>query len=545
MSGYAEGILVLLAINVVYAYAAYLPIAAGQLNLGVAGFAAIGGYFSAYLSTNIAMSPLLAIPLGGAAAGLIGLAVAVPVLRTRGIYLALATFALGEIVRAAILNLEIVGGAAGYPVTAYIRLPTVALFALGVTVLVWLLFATRFGVAITAVHDDERVADLMGLNVRAFQVAAFTIGSALAGIGGGLYAHHFSYIEAQYFSISLSISIVLFVLFGGTQSVVGPLLGAAVFTLLPEVLRGSAQWRYVLFAAILIVVMVVRPQGLVTGAQIRRLLGMRSDAEGANRVTSSGPILMLDNVSKHFGGLAVIENLSFSVRRGTCTGLIGPNGAGKTTVFNLITGVYPIDEGRILIDDVDIAHIPSRRRIHHGVARNFQNIRLMPHLSAMENVLIGQHCRNSGFFGVLQPVNLIPGNRWREEARAALSDAGLGQYERATVGSLPYGLQKRIELVRALMAEPRLLLLDEPAAGLNPAETDALRDRITTICRDRGITLLVVEHDMQFVGALCSEVIVLNFGRKIAEGTPEKVREDALVREAYLGTDAAEQPHAS
>jgi branched-chain amino acid transport system ATP-binding protein len=262
-------------------------------------------------------------------------------------------------------------------------------------------------------------------------------------------------------------------------------------------------------------------------------------------VTSSGPILMLDDVSKHFGGLAVIENLSFSVRRGTCTGLIGPNGAGKTTVFNLITGVYPIDEGRILIDDVDIAQIPSRRRIHHGVARNFQNIRLMPHLSAMENVLIGQHCRNSGFFGVLQPVNLIPGNRWREEARAALSDAGLGQYERATVGSLPYGLQKRIELVRALMAEPRLLLLDEPAAGLNPAETDALRDRITTICRDRGITLLVVEHDMQFVGALCSEVIVLNFGRKIAEGTPEKVREDALVREAYLGTDATEQPHAS
>ena len=546
MSGYVEGILVLLAINVVYAYAAFLPIAAGQFNLGVAGFAAIGGYFSAYLSTNIAMSPLLAIPLGGAAAGLIGLAVAVPVLRTRGIYLALATFALGEIVRASILNLEVVGGAAGYPVTAYIRLPTVALFALGVTVLVWLLFATRFGVAITAVHDDERVADLMGLNVRAFQVAAFTIGSAIAGIGGGLYAHHFSYIEAQYFSISLSISIVLYVLFGGTQSVVGPLLGAAVFTLLPEVLRGSAQWRYVLFAAILIVVMVVRPQGLVTGAQIRRLLGMRSDApEGANRVTGSGPILTLDNVSKHFGGLAVIENLSFSVRRGTCTGLIGPNGAGKTTVFNLITGVYPIDEGRILIDDVDIAQIPSRRRIHHGVARNFQNIRLMPHLSAMENVLVGQHCRNSGFFGVLQPVNLIPGNRWREEARAALTDAGLGQYERATVGSLPYGLQKRIELVRALMAQPRLLLLDEPAAGLNPAETDALRDRITTICRDRGITLLVVEHDMQFVGALCSEVIVLNFGRKIAEGTPEQVREDALVREAYLGTDATEQPHAS
>jgi branched-chain amino acid transport system permease protein len=280
MSGYVEGISVLLAINIVLAYAAFLPMAAGQLNLGVAGFAAIGGYMSAFLSNKAALAAIVAIPLGGIAAGLVALAVAVPVLRTRGIYLALATFALGEIVRATILNLEVVGGAAGYPVAAFIRFPTIAVFALVVIACVALLFATRFGIAITAVHDDERVADLMGLDVRAFLDAAFTLGSAIAGIGGGLYAHHFSYIVAQYFSISLSISIVLYVLFGGTQSVIGPLLGAAVFTLLPELLRGSAQWRYVLFAAILIVVMVIRPQGLVTGAQIRRLFGLRSRASG-------------------------------------------------------------------------------------------------------------------------------------------------------------------------------------------------------------------------------------------------------------------------
>src|SRR6202171_2124614 len=279
MSGYVEGVLVLLAINIVFAYGAFLPIAAGQLNLGVAGFAAIGGYASAWLSNTLAISALLAIPLGGLAAGTVALAVAVPVLRTRGIYLALATFALGEIVRASILNLAVVGGAAGYPVAAFIRFPVIAFFALGVTAFVWLLFATRFGIAITAVHDDERVADLMGLNVRAFQVAAFVLGSILAGIGGGLYAHHFSYVEAQYFGISLSISIVLYVLFGGTQSALGPLIGAAVFTLLPVLLRGSAQWRYVLFAAVLIVVMVVRPQGLVTGAQVRRLLGFTRDPD--------------------------------------------------------------------------------------------------------------------------------------------------------------------------------------------------------------------------------------------------------------------------
>jgi ABC-type branched-subunit amino acid transport system ATPase component len=258
-------------------------------------------------------------------------------------------------------------------------------------------------------------------------------------------------------------------------------------------------------------------------------------------------ILTLDGVAKSFGGLRVVEDLSFAVCRGSCTGLIGPNGAGKTTVFDLVTGVYPIDAGRILLDGVDLGRIPSRRRIHHGVARNFQNTRLMPHLSALENVLVGQHCRNNGWRGVLQPVALVPRNRWREEARAALADAGLAGYERATVGNLPYGVQKRIELVRALVAKPRLLLLDEPAAGLNPAETDALREHLATTRAGRGISLLLVEHDMHFVGALCEQVIVLNFGRKIAQGTPAQIREDAVVREAYLGLEAApaEQRHAS
>ena len=262
-------------------------------------------------------------------------------------------------------------------------------------------------------------------------------------------------------------------------------------------------------------------------------------------MTASGPLLELDNVSKHFGGLSVIDGLSLAVNRGSCTGLIGPNGAGKTTVFNLITGFYPLDAGRIVLDGIDISQMPSRHRVRYGVARNFQNIRLMPHLSAIENVMIGQHCRNRGLLGVLQPVGLIPGNRWRQEARAALAEVGLAAYERAPVGSLPYGVQKRIELVRALMSKPALLLLDEPAAGLNPVETELLRAHISALCRDRNITLLVVEHDMQFVGALCDHVIVLNFGRKIAEGTSEQIREHPLVKEAYLGPEEAEECRAA
>jgi branched-chain amino acid transport system permease protein len=286
MSGYLEGVLVLLAVNIVFAYGGFLPLAAGQLNLGLAGFAAIGAYASAYLSNIFQLSPLIAIPAAGIAAGIVALIVAVPVLRTRGIYLALATFALGQIVQAIILNLQVVGGAAGYPVAAFIRLPTIAVFAVIVAALVWLLFATRFGIAVTAVHDDERVADLMGIDVRAFQIAAFVLGSTIAGVGGGLYAHHFSFIEAQYFNISLSITIVLYVLLGGTQTVLGPLLGAVVFTLLPEVLRASANWRYVVFASALIVIMALRPEGLVTGAQLRRLVSW--DRKGPRKGDSAG-----------------------------------------------------------------------------------------------------------------------------------------------------------------------------------------------------------------------------------------------------------------
>jgi branched-chain amino acid transport system permease protein len=289
MSGYLEGILVLLAINVVFAYGAYLPLAAGQLNLGLAGFAAIGAYTSAYLSNNFAVIPILAIPLGALVAGLVALVIAMPVLRTRGIYLALATFAVGQIVKAVLLNLEFVGGAAGYPVAAIIGLPVVIVFAAAVFVFVSLLFGTRFGIAVRAVQDDERVADLMGVDVRSFQVVAFSLGAAIAGIGGGLYAHYFSYIEAQYFNVSLSITIVLYVLLGGSQTAVGPLIGASVFTLLPELLRGSANWRYVAFAAGVIVLMAIRPEGLITRTQLRRLFEWRPAPQAEARPLERAP----------------------------------------------------------------------------------------------------------------------------------------------------------------------------------------------------------------------------------------------------------------
>ena len=246
--------------------------------------------------------------------------------------------------------------------------------------------------------------------------------------------------------------------------------------------------------------------------------------------------LELEGLSKSFGGLKVIDGLSFGVERGERLALIGPNGAGKTTVFNLITGVYPVDGGRMLLEGEDITHLASRYRIRRGLARTFQNIRLMPHLSVLENVMIAQYARSPGLAAMLQPVGLGRRNRWRDEARAALRDSGLEAYAEDTAGALPYGIQKRVELVRALAAGPRVLLLDEPAAGLNPAETEALHKALDAIA-SRGVTLVVVEHDMHFVGRLCNRVVVLNFGVKIAECSVSEIHADRRVREAYLGTE--------
>ncbi len=247
-------------------------------------------------------------------------------------------------------------------------------------------------------------------------------------------------------------------------------------------------------------------------------------------------VLTIDGLSKSFGGLKVIDDVSFGVRRGSRTALIGPNGAGKTTVFNLLTGVYPVDTGRIVLDGTDITSAKSKNRVVHGLSRSFQNIRLMPHLSTVENVMLGQQARARGVGGQLFPLGLLPGNKWRREAEAALGDAGLGSYPGQVVADLPYGIQKRIEVVRAMVSRPKVLLLDEPAAGLNDVETRELQ-RLLERVSARGVTILVVEHDMHFVRNLCDHIVALNFGKKIFEGDPDAVGRDPAVLEAYLGKD--------
>ena len=249
----------------------------------------------------------------------------------------------------------------------------------------------------------------------------------------------------------------------------------------------------------------------------------------------SDPILSVERVDKHFGGVVVLEDVSFDVVSGSRHALIGPNGAGKTTLFNIISGVYRPDRGAIRLNGQDLADIPSRRRIAMGMARSFQNIRLMPHLSVVENVMLGQHAR-PGLLRKLKPLGLMPRSSEKTEALDLLRTFGLDPHRGQVVANLPYGVRKKIEVARALMARPELLLLDEPAAGLNPSETAALRDFLLDIS-DHGVTLLVVEHDMPFVNSLCGHVTVMNFGRRIYDGPAEGVRESRAVLEAYLGTD--------
>jgi branched-chain amino acid transport system ATP-binding protein len=252
-------------------------------------------------------------------------------------------------------------------------------------------------------------------------------------------------------------------------------------------------------------------------------------------------VLNFKSVNKSFGGLKVIDDISFDIKEGSRTALIGPNGAGKTTIFNLLSGIYEVDTGSITLGNEDITNIPARKRINMGMSRSFQNIRLMPHLSTVENVMLGQHHLANSAVDFFLPLGLFRKNKWAMQAEHALFNAGLETYSGQVVSELPYGIQKRIEVVRALVSNPKLLLLDEPAAGLNSTETSDLQTLLEKVSSN-GTTLLVVEHDMNFVRNLCQHVVVLNFGKKIFEGTPDDVSKNPHVLEAYLGSDDNDAP---
>lgn len=271
MSGYLAGTLAILCINLIFAYGIFVSAAAGQINLGGAGFQAIGAYATGWLAGTMGLPVWYSIPAAAAISGIVGFLIAFPVLRTRGVYLVLATFAVGEVVSGYLLHSATFGGAMGMVVPVHIELWVLIACALGVTLVTFYLMATRLGLAMRSINDDEEATIVIGVNVRAVQVAAFTIGGAFTGLSGALYAHNYGFVEAQYFNALLSIYVLLFVLIGGAQTAWGPLAGSLFFTLLPELFRVGGAWRYVIFGVLIVLMMIFRPEGMVTRDLLRRM----------------------------------------------------------------------------------------------------------------------------------------------------------------------------------------------------------------------------------------------------------------------------------
>jgi branched-chain amino acid transport system ATP-binding protein/branched-chain amino acid transport system permease protein len=530
---------------------------AGQLSIGQGAFYGIGAYAAAILTVTAGWSFWLATPVATALAAAVGVLVSLPVLRVRGIYLGMATFGFAEIVHVVLRSWEgLTRGVLGISGI----LPPIALgvdfgsqerfyYLVLAAVLASLLLSHRIyqsavGHALLAVRDDELAAGLLGIDTTAHKVAAFGVAAGLAGLAGSLFAHYLTYISPENFASVESILIVTMLIVGGRGNTLGALVGAGLLVALPEALRVVNVYRLLIYGLLLVGAAVFRPAGLVgrVGLARRRAAPAPEPATPARPgAARPGPLLRVEDLQVRFGGLVALDGVSFAVAPGEIYGVIGPNGAGKTTLFNAITGVAPVVRGRVELDGQDLLAQAPYRRARAGVARTFQNIRAFAGMRVWETVEVGCHARlRRGAVAHLlgTPAARAEAGGVRSRADALLGFVGLGDAADQLARNLPYGHQRRLEIARALATGPRLLLLDEPAAGMNEAECEELVLLIRRI-RDQGVTVLLVEHHMQVVMAACDRILVLNFGRPIAEGPPGVIREDPAVNAAYLGTDPA------
>lgn len=556
LSRYYTGIVMMVGINIILTASLNLTTGyLGQLALGHAGFMSVGAYgaalFTLYSGLPSGVSFPVALLIGGIIAAMFGIAIGIPALRLKGDYLAIITLGFGEIIRVLITNVEFTGGAKGLRgiprITNFAYVYIVVVITL---VVLFTLLRSRQGRAIISIREDEVAAEASGINTTYYKLLAFTISAFFAGVAGGLYAHYLSVLDPANFDFNYSIEILVMVVLGGMGSLTGSVIAAIVLTILPEALRDFASARMLIYSIVLIVMMIFRPSGLL-GTREFSLWGMimriknmivkpgdKSAKEATSATEPPRDMLEVKDLGIQFGGLKALQGLSFTMNPGEIVGLIGPNGAGKTTVFNLLTAVYQPTTGSIMLEQKSLIGKNTHQITEMGIARTFQNIRLYKELSVIDNVKIGFHDQMN-----YSTTNAIMRNKffWKEEAiieRQAmelLAVFDMQDLAHAKASNLPYGAQRKLEIARALASKPRLLLLDEPAAGMNPTETAELMNTIRLI-RDRfQVAILLIEHDMSLVMGICERIVVLDYGQVIAHGTPEEIRRDPKVIGAYLG----------
>jgi branched-chain amino acid transport system permease protein len=562
-----------LGLNIVLGYA-------GQLSLAQAAFWGVGAYSTAILTTQFGLPVWAGMFAAFFVAAFFGILLGIPTLKLSGHYLAMATIGFGIILQLILVNaIWLTNGSDGITTIPSPRIGSFELKAPGeffyVAAVSLILFTwgsinlkdSRVGRAFMAIRENEMAAGTTGVDTTYYKIMAFALSAGYAGFGGWLFAHSCShYISPDTFSFEQSVILLVMAVLGGNGSAIGSIVGATLLTMLPEMLRFLKDSYMMVYAAGIVAIMIFMPSGIAglvksMPVSLRLRAWWNADSTAARQVAAAAStlkspdtalpstfppcsgsnqvLLTVKGLAKYFGGLRAVDGVDMEVRRGEIQALIGPNGSGKTTILNMLSGLYIPTAGEITLEGTSITGQRPHVITAHGVARTFQNIRLFSELSVLDNVLIGQQSRSKASLAasIFRPASQRAEEAtMRMKALEALEFVGLRGKEFFQANSLPYGRQRMLELARALVSDPKLLLLDEPAAGLNAAETEALVELLFRIC-DRGITILLVEHDMSLVMNVSDHITVLNFGKKIAEGSAEEVEHNREVIDAYLGTE--------
>jgi ABC-type branched-subunit amino acid transport system ATPase component/ABC-type branched-subunit amino acid transport system permease subunit len=534
----------------------------GLTSFGQAAFVGLGAYTSAYLTTVHGVSPWLTLPAGLLVTAVVAGSLGLVTLRLSGHFLPLGTIAWGISLYYLFGNLNALGGHTGIT-----GIPPLQLFDLEIRsgreffYLIWVvllvvvlatrnLLDSREGRAIRALRGGSLMAEAMGVNTPRAKIVIFTVAALYASVSGWLYAHLQRFVNPTPFSLTQGIEYLFMAVVGGVAHVWGAIVGAGLITILkqwlqdwlPTLLGQSGNFEVIVFGLLMIVVLHRARDGVwpilmrLFPQSVSRVRVPAAELLARRPLPESGSLLLkVTDASKRFGGLVANDKVSFTVRAGEVMALIGPNGAGKTTMFNGISGVDPLSSGVVAFRGERIESLPARHIARLGMSRTFQHVRLLAGMSVIENVAIGAHLRgHKGFVAAACRADRAEEARLLHEAALQIERCGLADQMYEAAGSLPLGKQRIVEIARALAADPCLLLLDEPAAGLRYLEKQALADLLRRL-RAEGIGILLVEHDMDFVMGLADRVVVMEFGRKLAAGLPEEIQRNPAVVDAYLG----------